>query len=92
MEGHFSRAAERALDKSDLPTAATSTPPAKSILEIIEVVRRYRVRACGHLSQASAQTKCNPARKFRAVFSYRVAIARKCLIMQKNRSTRLRSQ
>src|ERR1700738_1305902 len=49
-------------------------------------------RACGHLSQASAQTKCNPARKFRAVFSYRVAIARKCLIMQKNRSTRLRSQ
>ena len=51
-----------------------------------------RIRACGHLSQASAQTKCNPARKFRAVFSYRVAIARKCLIMQKNRSTRLRSQ
>jgi len=47
MDGHFSRAAERALDKSDLPTAATSTPPAKSILEIIEVVRRYRVRI-GH--------------------------------------------
>ena len=22
-----------------------------------------RTRACGHLSQASAQTKCNPARK-----------------------------
>ena len=26
-------------------------------------------RACRHLSQASEQTKCNPARKFRAVFS-----------------------
>ena len=26
-------------------------------------------RACRHLSQANAQTKCSPARKFRAVFS-----------------------
>ena len=26
-------------------------------------------RACPHLSQASAQTSCNPARKLRAVFS-----------------------
>jgi hypothetical protein len=26
-------------------------------------------RACRHLSQTSAQTRCNPARKFRAVFS-----------------------
>ena len=48
------------------------------------VIGVFLTRACGHLSQASAQTKCNPARKFRAVFSYRVAIARKCLIMQKN--------
>ena len=30
---------------------------------------RNATRACGHLSQTSAQTKCNPARKFRAVFS-----------------------
>jgi len=27
------------------------------------------IRACRHLSQASAQTKCSPARKLRAVFS-----------------------
>ena len=27
------------------------------------------IRACPHLSQASAQTSCNPARKLRAVFS-----------------------
>jgi hypothetical protein len=26
-------------------------------------------RVCRHLSQTSAQTRCNPARKFRAVFS-----------------------
>ena len=26
-------------------------------------------RACRHLSQASAQTRCSPARKLRAVFS-----------------------
>src|SRR5271168_5239120 len=29
----------------------------------------WRTRACPHLSQASAQTSCNPARKLRAVFS-----------------------
>ena len=28
-----------------------------------------RSRACRHLSQTIAQTKCSPARKFRAVFS-----------------------
>ncbi len=28
-----------------------------------------QTRACPHLSQASAQTSCNPARKLRAVFS-----------------------
>lgn len=27
------------------------------------------LRACPHLSQAKAQTKCRPARKLRAVFS-----------------------
>jgi hypothetical protein len=29
----------------------------------------YGFRTCRHLSQTSAQTKCNPAKKFRAVFS-----------------------
>ena len=50
-----------------------------------------RPRACRHLSQARAQTRWTPARKFLAVFSYRVAMARKCLMMLKKRSTRLRS-
>ena len=27
------------------------------------------IRACRHLSQTSAHTRCSPARKFRAVFS-----------------------
>jgi hypothetical protein len=30
---------------------------------------RILARACRHLSQASAHTRCSPARKFRAVFS-----------------------
>ena len=30
---------------------------------------KEQTRACRHLSQTIAQTKCSPARKFRAVFS-----------------------
>ena len=36
-----------------------------------------------------AETNWATARKFRASFSYRVAMARKCLILLKNRSMRL---
>jgi hypothetical protein len=34
-----------------------------------EVGAANATRVCRHLSQTSAQTRCNPARKFRAVFS-----------------------
>ena len=34
-----------------------------------EQIRPNRIRACPHLSQASAHTSCNPAEKLRAVFS-----------------------
>ena len=40
----------------------------------------FAARACPHLSQARAQTKCRPARKLRAVFSQRVAMPRNCLM------------
>ena len=49
------------------------------------------VRACHQLSQTTAATSWTAARKFRAVFSYRVAIARNCLILAKKFSIRWRA-
>ena len=47
-------------------------------------------RACHQLSQTTLATSWTPARKFRAVFSYRVAMARNCLILAKKFSIRWR--
>ena len=48
-------------------------------------------RACHQLSQTTLATSWTPARKFRAVFSYRVAMARNCLILAKKFSIRWRA-
>jgi plasmid stabilization system protein ParE len=40
-----------------------------SLLLPYVAIYRYSARPCPHLSQASAHTKCSPARKLRAVFS-----------------------
>ena len=45
-------------------------------------------RACSQLSQMTVATSWIAARKLRAVFSYRVAIARNCLILAKKFSIR----
>jgi hypothetical protein len=65
--------------------------------EPLELARRFEqfaegTRVCRHLCQARAQTRWTPARAFLAVVSSRVAMARKCLMMLKQRSTRLPSQ
>jgi hypothetical protein len=49
-------------------------------------------RVCPQLSKIRAETNSTAARKFLASLSYRVAMARKCLILLKNRSTKFRSQ
>ena len=48
-------------------------------------------RACHQLSQTMLATSWTAARKFRAVFSYRVAIARNCLILAKKFSIKWRA-
>ncbi len=48
-------------------------------------------RACHQLSQTMLATSRTAARKLRAVFSYRVAIARNCLILAKKFSIRWRA-
>ena len=47
-----------------------------------------QIRACSQLSQMTVATSWIAARKLRAVFSYRVAIARNCLILAKKFSIR----
>jgi multidrug efflux pump subunit AcrB len=50
---------------------ASNGPPIPGLLSNVATFKRESVptRACRHLSQASAQTRCSPARKLRAVFS-----------------------
>ena len=48
-------------------------------------------RACPQLSQTTLATRWTAARKLRAVFSYRVAMARNCLILAKKFSIRWRA-
>jgi hypothetical protein len=47
-----------------------------------------QTRACAQLSQTTAAARWIAAMKFRAVLSYRVAIARNCLSLQKKFSIR----
>ena len=56
---------------------------APSMMIWLARVIRYKLRACRQLSQQSAATKWNAARKFLAVLSYRVAMPRNCLAQQK---------
>jgi tetratricopeptide (TPR) repeat protein len=69
------RAAEAALAiNPNFPSAHMARANAESYLRKFEqaksdVQQAMRLRACPHLSQASAHTSCNPAEKLRAVFS-----------------------
>ena len=62
----------------------------KSSLHIDRILVGCRTRACHQLSQTTLATTRTAARKLRAVFSYRVAIARNCLILAKKFSIRWR--
>jgi hypothetical protein len=70
-------------------------PPTASMCqnEVVSDLRQRRpsvnqIRACRQLSQQTAATSWKAARKFLAVLSYRVAMARNCLIQQKKFSIR----
>ena len=76
------------------PTLAASVGFESTLYPRFESCRRkfscLRSRACPQLSQARAQTKCKPARKFRAVF-VAGCDGSECLMILKKRSMRLRS-
>ena len=57
----------------------------------VDIANAGRIRACHQLSQTMLATSRTAARKFRAVFSYRVAMARNCLILAKKFSIRWRA-
>jgi hypothetical protein len=64
---------------------------AMTALFLHKAIAAWRARACHQLSQTTQATSRTAARKFRAVFSYRVAIARNCLILAKKFSIRWRA-
>jgi hypothetical protein len=64
---------------------------ARSLFDNLLIFGWHRARACRKLSQTTLATSWTAARKLRAVFSWRVAIARNCLILAKKFSIRWRS-
>ena len=64
--------------------------PAENI-HLTKILNYAGPRACHQLSQMVTDTRYIAARKFRDVFSYRVAIARNCFSLQKKFSIRCRA-
>lgn len=87
------------LMNTPIPTEAYASSPEKlAVIERISlkgvkfnVRRSHQSRACHQLSHTTVAASWIAARKFRAVLSYRVAIARNCLSLQKKFSMRLRA-
>jgi hypothetical protein len=71
---------------SDATRASGGFPPVL-VGMAVDVVGNF-TRACRQLSQTTLATSWTAARKLRAVLSYRVAIARNCLILAKKFSIR----
>jgi hypothetical protein len=70
-----------------------SIPPRpRQVAKLPGLRQNSSARACPELRTMIAETSWTAARKLRASLSWRVAMARKCLILLKKRSMRLRSQ
>ena len=82
--------ADRLPGRRQPPVAGDSDWRAVADLPVL-VTALADARACHQLSQTMLATSWTAARKFRAVFSYRVAIARNCLILAKKFSIKWRA-
>jgi hypothetical protein len=79
------------MDESKRKKEALSAASGITDDAVLEKLAGLNIRACRQLSHTMLATSWTAAKKFRAVFSYRVAIARNCLILAKKFSIKWRA-